>query len=488
MKVTIDSVLRMKEVPPDILEKIKSELTLKNPQYIKKKQLGLPVWNEPELIKLWNEVDIDNQKIYTLPRGYYARLWEIASTRMKIFDERVGFANHIEFTSKPNLRDYQKPAIDRAFNWQQGTIIMPCGAGKTETALGVVTELKQPTLWITHTMDLLKQSMDRAIERCGLTGDQIGVIQGKKFKVGSHITFATVQTLAKRDLKEIHNIFGCIVIDECHLTFKDQVKARLFESVISQFPAFYRIGITASENRSDGLIETMFHVIGPKIYEVKQETLNELGNVVVPRVEFIDTYFIYNPDQESDGEEKKDEDPDDKEKTLLNVKQMVCEMKMDPERNDLIMSYLRKCTNQDFVIVLGDSLEQLETLRNIVHSDATPSAFVCGETPKKKREKIMEDMRNGKYTYLFATYQLAKLGLDIPRLNKLFLITPKKDKTSIQQGVGRIMRMWEGKETPVVYDFFDYQVKQCVYWAKERRKVYKNLGCQIFGGPKIRGI
>jgi len=95
-------------------------------------------------------------------------------------------------------------------------------------------------------------------------------------------------------------------------------------------------------------------------------------------------------------------------------------------------------------------------------------------------------MRAGKYQYLFATYQLAKLGLDIPRLNKLVLITPHRGKTTIQQAVGRIMRPFEGKPQPVVYDIYDSRVKHLVYWARERVRVYKRLGCEINGGPVVR--
>lgn len=477
MNLCIDSVIRISEVPQDVLKKIKADLTMTNPQYILKKRLGLPTWNEPEQIRLLSEI---GKGEYQLPRGYFARLYTIAG-RCSITDNRVR-KDKIVFPSKPNLRDYQSPALARAYNWQQGVIVLPCGGGKTETALGIVAEFQQPTLWITHTMDLLNQSMERAKSRCGLSGDQIGCIQGSRFSIGTHITFATVQTLSKRNLRDLKDTFGCIVIDECHLTFKDNAKARLFESVISQFNAFYRFGLTASEHRGDGLIETMFHVIGPKIYQVDQSALNDLGNVVVPKVEFIDTSFWYEEEQEPEA------DPEEVKKKLLNTKKMIGEMKDTPSRNDLIVSYLEKCTNKDYVIVLGDSLEHLETLQARVNRNDTPAAFVCGETPKKVREKIMEDMRNGKYTYLFATYQLAKLGLDIPILNKLFLVTPKKDKTSIQQAVGRIMRKSEGKGLPVVYDFYDCNVKCCVNWAKERTKVYKTLGCQITGGPKIRGI
>ena len=476
MKVIIDSVIRVSDVPEDILKQVQAELTMKNPEYIKKKAMGLNryAWGS-EFIKLWSVRDVDGHKEYILPRGYFARLWTVAGlTPGMIEDKRVKW-NKISFPGKPNLRVYQEPALQQAAIWESGVTIMPCGAGKTETALGMVAEVGQPTLWITHTMDLLQQSMERAVSRLGLSGNQIGLIQGENMSIGTHMTFATVQTLAKRDLSRVRELFGCIVIDECHLVFKDAAKARMFESVISQFPAYYRFGMTASEFRSDGLINTMFHVIGPKIYEVTQEDLNQAGNVVVPRVEFVETGFEYTP-------------PEDE---MLNVQKMVAEMKYDTERNSKIHDVLDTVDGtadaNDCCIVLGDSLEHLRDLMGYVEYH-TPwkAAFVCGTTPKKEREKIMADMRAGKYVFLFATYQLAKLGLDIPRLNKLVLATPKRDKTSIQQAVGRIMRPCEGKGQPIVYDIYDSKVPQLKYWARDRVRVYKTLGCEIIGGPKVR--
>jgi len=472
MKVIIDSVIRLSDVPADILQQIKAELTMKNPEYIKKKAMGLnPYAWGPEYIKLWNERNINGQKEYILPRGYYARFLEIVGGWVQVTDNRI-MSKPVKFLKRPELRSYQQPVIQKAKDWQQGVIIMPCGSGKTHSAMGIVENLGQSTLWITHTMDLLKQSMDRAIECLGITGSQIGIIQGENMSIGTHMTFATVQTLSKRDLSQIKNMFGCIIVDECHLVFKDNAKARMFESVISQFPAFYRFGLTASEYRSDGLIDTMFQVIGPKIYEIEQN--DPRLKTVVPRVEFIDTEFSYWPD---DGEQ-------------LNVQKMLVEMRQDRKRETLLKMILANDINPgDYCLVLGDSLEHLESLQQFVVSQLhRPAAFVCGTTNKRERERIMADMRAGKYQYLFATYQLAKLGLDIPRLNKLVLATPKRDKTSIQQAAGRIMRPAEGKKQPVIYDLYDRNIKQMQYWARDRVRVYRTLGCEIIGGPRVRKI
>lgn len=479
MKLTMDSTIRLQNVPKELLKQIKEELTLENPMFMRKKRMGVPTWGEPRLIKLWSERDINGEKQYILSRGYMDRLlelfasgalvWEVNDLRVKV--------TPVTFCSNIQLRNYQKDLVNAMTRTNQGIGVAPCGSGKTQCALEVIARNEQPTLWITHTRDLLKQSMDRAIEVLGLTGNQVGVIAAEAFKMGTHITFATVQTLSKRDLSGIVDKFGCIVIDEAHRAFKDYAKSRMFDSVISQFPAYYRYGLTASEHRSDGLIETMYHLIGPKIFEVAQKHLNSQGNVMVPKVYFVETGFEYNQPVDEDGE-----------KEMLSVQQLFKAMREDIRRNRLIMDCLNHQKCGDFVLVLGDSLAHLQELSVTVSClNELPAAFISGETPKQKREKSMDDVRAGRYNYLFATYQLAKEGLDIPCLNTLILLTPKKDKAIIQQSVGRICRIFEGKKTPVVYDFWDSKVKQCNYWARERAKVYRDLGCRVEGGPKLRG-
>ncbi len=475
LKLIMDSILRLRDVPPELLKQIKAELTIKNPDYIKKKRMGLNRWAwGQEYIKLWSEKNVNGIVEYILPRGYFAHLWNLAGLSWSKIDDRRVTLPEVTFHVKPKLRDYQEPAVNLAKDWQQGVFIAPCGSGKTICGMGIIAELQQPTLWICHTIDLLRQSMDSAIKFLGLTGNQIGVIQGENMSIGTHMTFATVQTLTKRDLSEIRDKFGCIIVDEAHLCFKDAAKSRMFESVISQLPAFYRFGLTASEHRSDGLIETMFHVIGPKFYEVAQD--DPRLSVMVPRVEFIETDFEYDQGVDGDGE-----------KEMLSVQQMYVAMRCCERRNEVIKEILGGMTaGVDYCLCLGDSLAHLKELCEYVKDFlGAKAAFVCCETPKKERDTIMAGMREGRYTFLFATKQLSKLGLDIPRLNKLVLLTPHKDSTTTQQSTGRICRPFEGKKDVVVYDLVDTSVLQCKKWTRERLKVYKELGCQIFNGKII---
>ena len=94
---------------------------------------------------------------------------------------------------------------------------------------------------------------------------------------------------------------------------------------------------------------------------------------------------------------------------------------------------------------------------------------------KKEREEAITKMRNKEEHYLFSSFNIAKEGLDIKPLNRLFLIAPTKNSNVLIQAIGRVERKDEGKETPIVYDFVDNDL----YYEKAfkaRKTIYKKNG------------
>jgi superfamily II DNA or RNA helicase len=100
--------------------------------------------------------------------------------------------------------------------------------------------------------------------------------------------------------------------------------------------------------------------------------------------------------------------------------------------------------------------------------------ILTGSVKKKERNEIMERAKNKEIDILLAT-QLAREGLDIPHLNRLFLTFPKKSPSSVQQEVGRIMRPSDGKIDAVVYDFFDHQNGILRSQFNKRQSIYRDL-------------
>ena len=104
------------------------------------------------------------------------------------------------------------------------------------------------------------------------------------------------------------------------------------------------------------------------------------------------------------------------------------------------------------------------------------SGKMTSKKGKAEREQALEDMRTGKKKYLFATYSLAKEGLDIPCLERLFMTTPQKDYAVITQSIGRIARTYAGKADPICYDFVD-DIGYLVKSFKKRCTTYKKNDC-----------
>ena len=145
-------------------------------------------------------------------------------------------------------------------------------------------------------------------------------------------------------------------------------------------------------------------------------------------------------------------------------------------RNNLIANLLEE-EKDNYCLILSDRLEGLEYLHNKIGG-----LFINGKMTSKKakqeREDAIEKMRNKQEHYLFATYSLAKEGLDIKSLNRLFLLAPTKNKIVLIQSIGRIERKDENKKTPICYDFVDNDIYFEKAW-KVRKGIYKKNNNKI---------
>jgi superfamily II DNA or RNA helicase len=381
----------------------------------------------------------------------------------------------ITFNSDIKLRDYQEDIPRIAIEKEQGLIISPAGSGKTEIGHELIARLGQPTLWLTHTKDLLEQSRRRAINKLNLKEGEWGTVGIGEYSLGSHVTFATVQTLARYSNTDLMNFclnFGCIIVDEAHRAAAGIKTMSMFERVLTFCPAKYRYGLTASDHRADGLMASVHLILGGVIAEIKREEIQE--HLITPKIVFVPTVYKYSYDPDT--------------YKYMPFTSMLSDMALNFIRNEKIVSTILKERGRSSLI-LGDSLIHLEALIEFLKI-MDPSAkveYIHGGTPTAERKRILEDMTLRKSDYLFATYALAKEGLDIPCLERLFLVSPKKDKTVVEQAIGRVSRPYKDKTDAIVYDFWDLNMDICNKQARNRvRTVYMQQGCEIIGGPKVR--
>jgi superfamily II DNA or RNA helicase len=442
----------------------KDHLTFPNPDYYKKERMGLWTGKTPETISLWRmgRAEPSHLPILEMPFGVFREAKHLFE------DVQIGFKPHdsVDYGEPIPLYDYQAEAVDAAYKARYGILQAPAGCGKTQMGLALIQRYGVKALWLTHTKDLLNQSRERA-ERY-MDKSLMGTITEGKVDIGSGITFATVQTMSKMDLRKYRNEWGVIICDECHRVCCSATGVAMFEKVLNSLSCGHKYGLSATVHRADGLIRTTFALIGRVIYTVPETAVEALVEPV--SVETVQT-------EEEFPEEAMREDG-----TLVWAK-LINGLCADDGRCACIADKIIE--NRDYsCLILSDRLSHLETLIGMLPEDMRKDAvMISGKMTSKKgkaeREAAIEQMRTGEKKYLFATYTLAKEGLDVPRLERLFLTTPQKDEAVIIQSLGRIARKFEGKAKPVCVDFVDGKIGMMVGMWKKRLRIYRQKGVLI---------
>ena len=417
MKIIVDNVLIIKDTNSIIEKYCKENLEIDNPQYAQNERLGFPTYNIPRRL-YWYE---KRGKDYIIPFGCLKDIYKLHPIKEDYYnnvyaDEEL--KHFVNYKSNIKLFDYQKKAKNAALKAKNGVIVMPAGSGKTQTALQLISELGLKTLWITHTYDLLNQSYDRA--KSNLENVGLGKIAAGKIDIGTHITFATVQTLAKLDLTSLMYEFACIVVDEGHRICGTPAQLGMFYKVINSLSCRYKYALTATPYRNvKGTEKALFSLIGPIICEIPKEIVAE--KTIKAEVQPIFTDFkIPREAQKTDG--------------TIDYSKLTTILAEDEERNDIILDILEKCKN-NYTLVLGDRLTQLKYLQEKIGYGVRIDGTMTSKKKKEQREQYIQDMRDGKENLLFATYGLAKEGLDIPRLDRLILASPHRDKATLIQSI-----------------------------------------------------
>lgn len=413
MKIVIDNSIRINNADTNILKYCKENLEIDNPQFAQNERLGFPTYNIPRRLYWYEKRGND----LIIPFGclkYIYKLYPIKEDYLIKFS----IPNKILYKSNINLFDYQEEAKNAAKKAKNGVIVMPAGSGKTQTALQLISELGLKTLWITHTYDLLNQSYDRA--KNNLEDVELGKIAAGKIDIGTHITFATVQTLVKLDLSSFKNEWDCIVVDEGHRICGTPAQLGMFYKVINSLSCRYKYALTATPYRNvKGTEKALFSLVGPIICEIPKEVV--AGKTIKAEIQPIFTEFkIPIEAQKTDG--------------TIDYSKLTTIIGEDEKRNDIILDILKKCKN-NYTLVLGDRLTQLKYLQEKIGYGVRIDGTMTSKKKKEQREQYIQDMRDGKENLLFATYGLAKEGLDIPRLDRLILASPHRDKATIIQSI-----------------------------------------------------
>ncbi len=460
MIVTVSNNIRITNPSKEILSWCNQHLKPNNPEYAKKVRMGFWVGNTPKYLYLY---EVHGDEII-LPYGTLKQIQplikdSIVTSNFKPF-------TIIDYGERVPLFPYQEDAVKGAKNGLYGILQSKAGSGKTQMGIALIKEYGRRALWLTHTIDLLNQSKERALRY--MDSSLIGTITEGKVNIGQGVTFATIQTMCKLDLSQIKDCWDVIIVDECHRVCGSPTQLTMFAKVLNSLSARHKYGLSATVHRADGMIDATFALIGDVVYTVPDSAVAD--KVMQVGIKPIGTGVKLTPEcLNTDG--------------TLSYTKLINYLTNSFTRNICIIDELIDQKGKS-CLVLSDRLEHLEKLLNMLPDDMrSQAAMISGKMTTKKgkaeREQAIEDMRTGNKKYLFATYSLAKEGLDIPRLERLFLTTPQSDYAVITQSIGRIARTHPGKSEPLCYDFVD-DVGYLVKRYKKRLSTYKKAGAYIW--------
>src|SRR5699024_3689107 len=141
----------------ELAEWCREHLVFANPDYLKKEAMGKWTGNTQKNIVLF---EIVGDKII-LPFGVCEDVYKAFRTEWSSVQSHIKPVERRRYASNINLYDYQQNAVKAVLRAKNGILVAPCGSGKTQMGLEIVARLGVRTLWLTHTQDLLNQSMSR---------------------------------------------------------------------------------------------------------------------------------------------------------------------------------------------------------------------------------------------------------------------------------------------------------------------------------------
>jgi len=318
------------------------------------------------------------------------------------------------------------------------------GFGKSLVGLSGVAALQTNVLVVAHKTDLLKQWRDSAKDFFGV---ESGLVQGDQWDWKHKVVVTTMQTLIKnldKLPKGFKEHFGCLLIDEGH-----HMPCDTLTNIVSALPARYRIGMSATWNRTDNLgrvWELHFGKLGTKFKDVNQETKKYVHFLPVKLNLSDKSHYI---------------------KGKLSHSKYITSIGQSQELVWVLIDKIQAALDQGRrVLVVSHRTDQLKMFKIGLDSRGVKSIMYTG--PSKTTKEQARQCR-----VILATAQKVSEGTDIPELDTLVMATPIGDITQV---AGRITRKHKGKKSPLII----YPIIQTPYLIAISKKIVKQAAALDF--------
>lgn len=406
------------------------------------------------------------------------------------YDDRTSPGVEINFNRLPVPREYQVGPIEELtanFDSYYDFIFRArTGFGKSVSSLLVAASLGRSTLVVVDQENLLEQWEGALLEHFGMPPEEVGRVQGPVLRYkGMAVTIAMVHTLAQREFpQDFYDYFGFVILDEVHV-----MGAPTFSRPLMALNAAYRLGISATPKRRDGLQKALDDNLGKVRVYVSDE--HKRSSVYIATHESVYSWYANSSPKMG---RYITEIADDASRNLLVAESAV--MLYDSGRDTLVLSdrtehlqdlmnlcYYSGVPEEDLGMFTGEYnvyayVKQTTPPRRPNGCDRgveyTPVELksISKKTPKAVRQKVKESAK-----LMFATYGMFAKGMDVPRLAGGVDATPR---SRAEQVHGRILREKEGKRKSIWVTVADTLNYRSVHQLAERIADYTINNAELY--------
>ena len=343
-------------------------------------------------------------------------------------DDRIPLvkSDPVPLKLKAELRDYQSLAVnsilgDMGPGTGFGTIVMPCGSGKTVVGMGIMARLQTKTLILCPNVVAVHQWISELKAKTDIDSSLIGEYSGEKKEIRP-ITVCTYQVLTYRTSKtdafeHMEKIgkqnWGLVIYDEVHM-----LPAPVFK-ITADLQSIYRAGLTATLIREDGHEEDVFSLVGPKRFDIPWTDLSQAGwianayciEVRVPLGEELSLPYAVGTRRE---------------------KYRIAST--NARKEEVIEALLAKHKGES-ILIIGQYLDQL---KDVQMSFGFP--LITGSTSNSKRDELYAKFREGTEKVIIVS-KVANFAIDLPDASVAIQISGTfGSRQEEAQRLGRILR------------------------------------------------
>jgi superfamily II DNA or RNA helicase len=420
----------------------------------------------------WDE----RSKAFRAMALYYKDISDFLRVSSFGFEDRVlNLVPCYELQSSIRLRDYQKQALDTWMaNDKRGVIVLPTGSGKTLVGIKAISMLNTPTLVVAPTLSLVEQWRSRLKEEFKT---EVGILGGGERDIKA-LTVSTYDS-AYLHAESLGNKFGLIIFDEVH-----HLPAEGYRNIAEMFASPYRMGLTATFEREDGLHKELNRLVGGKVFEKRVTEL--IGEHLSPfRIQKLAVELT---------EEEKEEYLKNRRifsgylsannlymRNINDFQKMIMRSGRDPEARRALLA-----RNKARYIAFN-SISKVHKLSEILREHRDGKVFIFTEhnklvhrisreflipaitykTISRERSDILDRFRSGIYRAV-VTSRVLDEGIDVPDADVGIILSGTGSERAFIQRLGRILRKKDGKDA-VLYEIISAGTSE-VNTARKRKR------------------